>query len=413
LNQIFGTGSQSDVDEGSKKLPESEWIDNSDKASSFADTLLSVNRDEDGNYSPIGILNGLVSNSGVGYTSTDPNLVSFIDDGSELSDYQKEKIDEINSASNTGNSSEENSEDSDTATTSSDEVSFKDAVQKIMRSYTGNDDWDFYTDYADLAENGDADTWRQIYQSPELMQGYIDQYGLDTDGDGTISDDEANAWYNKMKEENVSDLNFTNDDEITSRIFGNTGEGSNNDIVDALLNSLSAQLIESDNSDDQTYYNLVNLFTPYYEDDEGNVEAGVTDLQRLNNAVKLSYILEAMDNGNNNSIDMGDNDEDVANYMNSLLANINGGDAGNTFSLEDLKGQDAGNGASYYANTSSPASSGAEEFENMINNGSTQASDALLSYLLNATNSRNENNDSLKDAGYYSWLKSALASTEE
>jgi hypothetical protein len=216
-----------------------------------------------------------------------------------------------------------------------------------------------------------------------------------------------------MKEENVSDLNFTNDDEITSRIFGNTGEGSNNDIVDALLNSLSAQLIESDNSDDQTYYNLVNLFTPYYEDDEGNVEAGVTDLQRLNNAVKLSYILEAMDNGNNNSIDMGDNDEDVANYMNSLLANINGGDAGNTFSLEDLKGQDAGNGASYYANTSSPASSGAEEFENMINNGSTQASDALLSYLLNATNSRNENNDSLKDAGYYSWLKSALASTEE
>jgi hypothetical protein len=404
LNQIFGSTGQSGVDPGSKKLSESEWIDNSNKASSFTDSLLSANRDEDGNYNPISILNGLVSNSGVGYTATDPNLASFYD-GSELTNYQKDRINEINNTENTEDSSEE-------VYNPIEEMSFKDAVEAAMREYTGDDSWDFYSDYGKLAMDGSQDDWRNLVQSKYLQQAYIDQYGLDTDGDGKISDEEANSWYDQMKRENVSDLDFTNDDDITKRIFGNTGEGANNDIVDA-INTLLVMNGDVDYYDEDTGNDLYSILG-YSRDDSGNLvdssgeSAGLStdDIARLSNSYKLAKLSDATDSGKSNVINMGSSSDDVSNYITSLLDNVYGGSSGSA-SLKNNSAATSDDNYNYTKNDNSYSGSGLDYMNDIVNSKDTAAS-AMLSYLMNNLQGYNDSGSksNLYDSGFSLYNKS-------
>lgn len=398
------TADQTGVDPGSKKLPESEWIDNRDKASSFTDTLLSAIRDEDGNYRSINGLKPFLSNSGVGYTATDPNLPSFFD-GSELTDYQKNRINEINNTDSTNDSSEDSFNPVE-------EMSFKDAVEAAMREYTGDDSWDFYSDYGKLAMDGSQDDWRNLVQSKYLQQAYIDQYGLDTDGDGRISDEEANSWYDQMKRENVSDLDFTNDDDITKRIFGNTGEGANNDIVDA-INTLLVMNGDVDYYDEDTGNDLYSILG-YSRDDSGNLvnssgesaSLSADDVARLSNSYKLAKLSDATDSGKSDVINMGSSSDDVSNYITSLLDNVYGGSSG-AASLKNNSAATSDDNYNYTKNDNSYSGSGLDYMNDIVNSKDTAAS-AMLSYLMNNLQSNNDSGSksNLYDSGFSLYSKS-------
>jgi hypothetical protein len=291
-------------------------------------------------------------------------------------------------------------------------MSFKDAVEAAMREYTGDDSWDFYSDYGQLAMDGSQDDWRNLVQSKYLQQAYIDQYGLDTDGDGKISDEEANSWYDQMKRENVSDLDFTNDDDITKRIFGNTGEGANNDIVDA-INTLLVMNGDVDYYDEDTGNDLYSILG-YSRDDSGNLvdssgeSAGLStdDIARLSNSYKLAKLSDATDSGKSNVINMGSSSDDVSNYITSLLDNVYGGSSGSA-SLKNNSAATSDDNYNYTKNDNSYSGSGLDYMNDIVNSKDTAAS-AMLSYLMNNLQGYNDSGSksNLYDSGFNLYSKS-------
>ena len=294
--------------------------------------------------------------------------------------------------------------------------------------------FNWYNDYGNFAANGGKDVWSSmITSSDEMKRAYMDDYGkgIDFDNNGDISTDEAGKWWDNMKKENqVSDLNFTRtDDEIMQRIFGGLGgEGMDNDLVDAInmiqTNSLVSALASGASMDDLLGPGSV-INTPYASDTGdtfantvGLVEAlgkeGLTEedlnsqevndkIARLNNALKLDYLMSAADANRDSGeprtiIDFGAGPGEYANQMASLLNNVAGGEAG----LRMAPGDRAitPENMIYDTPTSGNKNADAIQLANaIINSGGSGASNDDVAYLL-LNNLGAGNGKSLADQGY-------------